>query len=146
METVYLWSSPCRKSGVVQKNNQGKLICCIVLFKAAFKSSRPQWYKERPPGLFVRARVHLGSGYHTGNCSFMCSCPSLQYSIFDKRNPLFFPLSMIVFHFINKRFLSNEIRLLYSGCLDAGRSRRIKNSSQHVISKTKTSCQEVDKN
>lgn len=118
MKTAYLWSSPCSKSGVVQKNNQEKLICCIVLFKAAFTSSRPQQYKERPPSLFVRARVHLGSGYDTDNCSFMCSRPSLQYSMSNKRNPLFFPLSMIVFHFINKRFLSNEIRLLYSSCLD----------------------------
>lgn len=130
---VVLFLMGCRKENwltVVVSMHEGvaKEGWHVVLYLPKLRSQAEGRYSKRNDWrvflLVSRARVRSGTGNHTDH-SFMCSCPRQQYSM-SKSNPVFFPLSMIVFHFINKRFLSNEIRILYSSCLDAGWSHRMK--------------------
>lgn len=108
-----------------KKKGKEKLICCIVPSKAAFTSSRPQQEKEpRTDEYFCLLAVlesTRGPGV-TQITAHSCVHAPAHRTVCPTRGIHF---SMTVFHFINKRFLSNETGLLYSSCLDAGRSRRI---------------------
>lgn len=111
----------------------------VVLYLPKLPSQAQGRYSKRKDRrvflLVSNARVCSGIGNHTDH-SFMCSCPGKQYSMSNKRNPLFFPLSMIVFNFINKQFLSNEIRILYSSCLDPGWSHSNTSNCEIMVSHT----------